>query len=63
MSFGNAGERLMFRMKEQAATFTEQLRYRDEQLKELWYEINTYNNRPIIKLYNNLSSIYHRLLK
>lgn len=53
----------MFRMKEQEETFTEQLRYKDEQLKELWYEINTYNNRSIIKLYNNLSSIYHRLLK
>ena len=53
----------MFRMKEQEETFTEQLRYKDEQLKELWYEINTYNNRPIIKLYNNLSSIYHRLFK
>ena len=63
MSFGNAGEWLMFRMKEQEETFTEQLRYKDEQLKELWYKINTYNNRPIIKLYNNLSSIYHRLLK
>ena len=63
ISFGNAGEWLMFRMKEQEETFTEQLRYKDEQLKELWYEINTYNNRSIIKLYNNLSSIYHRLLK
>ena len=63
ISFGNAGEWLMFRLKEQEETFTEQMQHKDEQLKELWDEINTYNNRPIIKLYNNLSSIYHRLLK
>ena len=63
ISFGNAGEWLMFRMKEQEETFTEQLRHKDEQLKELWDEINTYNNRSVIKLYNHISSVYHRILK
>ena len=37
-----------------------QLKNKDEQQKKLWDEINTYNSRPIIKLYNHLSSIYHK---
>ncbi|MBR4269492.1 MAG: glycosyltransferase [Prevotella sp.] len=60
ISFGNAGEWLMYRMKKQEEAFTEQLKNKDEQQKKLWDEINTYNSRPIIKLYNHLSSIYHK---
>lgn len=61
MSFDNAGEWLMYRMKKQKEAFTEQLQHKDEQRKQLWDEINTYNNRPIIKLYNHLSSVYHKI--
>lgn len=61
ISFGNAGEWLMYRMKKQEEAFTEQMQHKDEQLKELWDEINTYNNRSVIKLYNHISSVYHRI--